>query len=474
MSLNKLTIKQAHQGLVKKEFSAVQLTEAVFNQVKKKDRQIHAYLTLTEELALSQAKKVDKKIANREKIGPLAGIPMAIKDLILVEGIKCTAGSKILENYIAPYDATVVKRLKQAGVVIVGKTNQDEFGMGSSTENSAYGVTRNPHDLERVPGGSSGGSAAALASHQCLAALGTDTGSSVRLPASFCGVTGLKTTYGRVSRYGLIAFASSLDQIGPLAKTAEDAQIVFDVIKGKDEMDSTSLNPPTESKPTEISIKGLKIGLPKEYFIEGIDPEVEKIIRKAVSQYEKMGAQVIEVSLPHTEHALAAYYIIQPAEASANLARYDGIKYGLSEPANQLLDVYLKTRQKGFGDEVRRRIMLGTYTLSAGYYEAYYLKAQKVRTLIREDFANAFKEVDVLMTPTSPTVAFKLGEKTDDSVAMYLSDIYMVAVNLAGLPGLSVPCGKVGRLPVGLQIIGQQFDDEKILQIAQAYENISA
>jgi len=474
MSLNKLTIKQAHLGLIKKEFSAVELTEAVFGQIKKEDKQIHAYLTLAEELALSQAKKTDRKIANREKVGPLAGIPVAVKDLILVEGIKCTAGSKILENYIAPYDATVVKRLKQAGAVIVGKTNLDEFGMGSSTENSAFGATRNPRDLERVPGGSSGGSAAALASHQCLAALGTDTGSSVRLPASFCGVTGLKATYGRVSRYGLIAFASSLDQIGPLAKTAEDAQMVFEIIEGKDEMDSTSLNPPTENNPAKVSIKGLKIGLPEEYFIEGGDPEVEKSVKKAVAQYEKMGAQVIEVSLPHTEYALPAYYIIQPAEASANLARYDGIKYGLSEPANQLLDVYLKTRQHGFGDEVRRRIMLGTYTLSAGYYEAYYLKAQKVRTLIREDFAKAFEKVDVLMTPVSPTPAFKLGEKTADPVAMYLSDIYMVAVNLAGLPGLSVPCGRVGRLPIGLQIIGRQFDDEKILQIAQAYENVSA
>jgi aspartyl-tRNA(Asn)/glutamyl-tRNA(Gln) amidotransferase subunit A len=474
MSLNKLTVKQAHQGLVKKEFSAVELTEAVFNQIKKRDREIHAYLTLTEELALSQARKTDRKIANQEKIGPLAGIPVAVKDLILVEGVRCTAGSKILENYIAPYDATVVKRLKQAGAVIVGKTNLDEFGMGSSTENSAYGVTKNPYDLERVPGGSSGGSAAALAADECIYALGTDTGGSIRQPASLCGVVGLKPTYGRLSRYGLIAFASSLDQIGLMVKTAVDTQMVLEVIAGQDEMDSTSLSPSTENNPAKVSVKGLKIGLPKEYFIKGIDPRVEKVVREAISQYEKLGAQIVEVNLPFSEYALPAYYIIQPAEASANLARYDGIKYGLSEPANQLLDVYLKTRQHGFGDEVRRRIMLGTYALSAGFYEAYYLKAQKVRTLIKEDFAKVFEKVDVLMGPVSPTPAFKIGEKTDDPISMYLSDIYTVAVSLAGLPAVSLPCGYVGKLPVGLQIIGRQFDDEKILRIAQAYENLSA
>jgi aspartyl-tRNA(Asn)/glutamyl-tRNA(Gln) amidotransferase subunit A len=474
MSLNKLTVKQAHQGLVKKEFSAVELTEAVFNQIKKRDREIHAYLTLTEELALSQARKTDRKIANQEKIGPLAGIPVAVKDLILVEGVRCTAGSKILENYIAPYDATVVKRLKQAGAVIVGKTNLDEFGMGSSTENSAYGVTKNPYDLERVPGGSSGGSAAALAADECIYALGTDTGGSIRQPASLCGVVGLKPTYGRLSRYGLIAFASSLDQIGLMVKTAVDTQMVLEVIAGQDEMDSTSLSPSTENNPAKVSVKGLKIGLPKEYFIKGIDPRVEKVVREAISQYEKLGAQIVEVNLPFSEYALPAYYIIQPAEASANLARYDGIKYGLSEPANQLLDVYLKTRQHGFGDEVRRRIMLGTYALSAGFYEAYYLKAQKVRTLIKEDFAKVFEKVDVLMGPVSPTPAFKIGEKTDDPISMYLLDIYTVAINLAGLPAVSLPCGYVGKLPVGLQIIGRQFDDEKILRIAQAYENLSA
>jgi len=447
-SLNQLTIKQAHQGLIKKQFSSVELTEAVLGQIKKRDREIHAYLTLTEELALSQAKRIDKKIANKEKIDLLAGVPVAIKDIILVEGIKCTAGSKILENYLAPYDATAIKKLKKTGAVIVGKTNMDEFAMGSSTENSAFGPTKNPHDLERVPGGSSGGSAAALASNQCIYALGSDTGGSVRQPASFCGVVGLKPTYGRVSRYGLIAFASSLDQIGLIAKTAEDAQIVFKVISGQDEMDSTSLNPPDK--------------IP-----------IEKIIRKAISQYEKMGAKIIEVSLPHTEYALASYYIIMPAEASANLARYDSIKYGLSERVGDLLEGYLNTRQQGFGDEVRRRIMLGTYTLSAGYYEAYYLKAQKVRTLIKEDFIKAFEKVDVLMTPIAPTPAFKLGEEIDDPISMYLSDIYTVSLNLAGLPAVSVPCDKIGKLPVGLQIIGKHFEEEKILKVAQIYENRS-
>ena len=473
MSLNQLSIKQAHQGLVKKEFSTVELTEAVLNQIKKTDNKIHAYLFLAEELALSQAKRIDKKIANKEKIDWLAGLPVAIKDIILVEGVKCTAGSKILENYLAPYDATAIKRLKKAGAVIIGKTNLDEFAMGSSTENSAFGPTKNPHDLERVPGGSSGGSAAALAAEQCIYALGSDTGGSVRQPASFCGVVGLKPTYGRVSRYGLIAFASSLDQIGLMAKTAEDAQIVFKVISGQDEMDSTSLNPPDEIQNSKFKIQNLKIGLPKEYFIKGIDPAVEKIVRKAISQYEKMGAKIIEISLPHTEYALAVYYIIMPAEASANLARYDGIKYGLSERVGHLLEGYLKTRQQGFGDEVRRRIMLGTYTLSAGYYEAYYLKAQKVRTLIKEDFTKAFEKVDVLMTPTAPTTAFKIGEKIDDPISMYLSDIYTVSANLAGLPAVSISCGKKGKLPIGLQIIGRHFEEEKILKVAQMYENHS-
>ncbi len=467
MDLNKLTIKQAQQGLKKKEFSAVELTEAFFNRIRNKDQEIHAYLTLTEEMALKQARKTDKRIANEEKLGSLAGVPMAIKDIIQVKGIRCTAGSKILENYISPYDASVIKKLKRAGAVILGKTNLDEFAMGSSGENSAFGPTKNPHDLERVTGGSSSGSTAAVASDMCLAALGSDTGGSIRQPASFCGVIGFKPSYGRVSRYGLIAFASSFDVIGALAKNVADMETIFEVIKGKDGKDSTSL----DVGHSVSQIKNLKIGLPKEYFIKGLDPQVEVSIKKAVAQCEKMGAKIVKVNLPQMDYALAAYYIIQPAEASANLARYDGIKYGLSVKGKDLLQGYLKTRQQGFGDEVRRRIMLGTYTLSAGYYDAYYLKAQKVRTLIKEDFARAFEKVDVLMGPVSPTPAFKLGEKVDDPVSMYLSDIYTVSINLAGLPAISIPCGKAGKLPIGLQIIGRQFDDERLLKIAQEYEN---
>ena len=467
MELNKLTIKQAHKGLKNKDFSAIELTEVFLGQIKKQNNSIHAYLTITEELALSQAKITDKKIANKEEIGFLAGIPLAVKDLILVEGIKTTAGSKILENYIAPYDATVIKKLKKSDAVIIGKTNLDEFGMGGSGENSSYIPTKNPHNLERVPGGSSSGSAAAVADNQCIYSLGTDTGGSIRLPSSFCGTVGLKPTYGRVSRYGLIAFASSLDQIGPIAKTAEDIQIIFNAIKGKDEFDSTSLVEKKENEIKEVDINNLKIGVPKEYFVEGIDPQVEEIIRKAILNYEKAGAKIIEVSLPHTEYALACYYIIMPAEASSNLARYDGIKYGLSIEDNSLLEGYLKTRRQGFGSEVRRRVMLGTYVLSAGYYDAYYLKAQKVRTLIKNDFDKVFEKVDVLMTPTSPTTAFKLGEKINDPVSMYLTDIYTVSVSLAGLPAISIPCGEADGLSVGLQIIGNQFDDEKLIQIAQ-------
>jgi len=472
MQLNNLTIKQAHQGLKKKEFSAVELTESVLNRIRKRNPEINAYLTITDELALSQARRVDRRISNKEEIGVLEGIPVAVKDAILVDGVRCTAGSKILEHYIAPYDATVIKRLKKAGAVIVGKTNLDEFTMGASGENSAFGPTKNPHDLERVTGGSSSGSAAAVTDNQTIYALGSDTGGSIRQPSSFCGIVGLKTTYGRVSRYGLIAHASSLDQIGPMAKTIEDAEIVFDAIKGKDEKDSTSIEVrPQQRSDLGFQIKDLKIGVPKEYFIEGIDSQVEKIIKKAIGQYEKMGAKITEVSLPHTQYAVPCYYIIVPAEASANLSRYDGIKYGLSEEGKDLLEGYLKTRQNGFGDEVTRRIMMGTYVLSSGYYDAYYLKAQKVRTLIKQDFDKVFEKVDVLMTPTAPTSAFKIGEKTTDPVSMYLSDIYTVSLNLAGLPGISLPVGFADELPISLQIIGQQFDDEKILKIAKLYEN---
>jgi len=474
MDLTKLTIKETHQGLIKKEFSALELCKAYLDKIKEKDREIFSYLTVVEDLALAQAKQVDEKIHHGENIHLLTGIPSAIKDNILVENIKCTAGSKILENYIAPYDASCIKKLRQQGAVILGKTNLDEFAMGSSTENSAFGPTRNPHEVSRVPGGSSGGSAAAVAANMCCYALGSDTGGSIRLPASFCGAVGLKPTYGAVSRYGLIAFASSLDQIGPITKNVEDAKIVFEVIKGKDDLDSTSIENPKIGN-WKLKIGNLRIGVPREYFVKGIDPEVEKVIKKAIKKYEEMGAKIEEVSLPHTEYALPAYYIINPSEASANLARYDGIKYGFSiektEKPKNLLDVYLQSREEGFGEEVRRRIMLGTYALSAGYYEAYYLRAQKVRTLIRGDFEKAFEKVDAIFTPVSPFLPFKIGERIEDPLSMYLVDIYTVSINMVGLPALSLPCGKVGKLPVGLQIIGRAFEENKILEIGQAFEN---
>ena len=483
MPLNELTITHAAEGLRKKDFSSVELTEAVFSQIKKNDSKINAYLLLDEEGALKSAGEIDRRRAKAEELNVLAGIPMAIKDNILVKGLKCTAASKILENYIAPYDATVSERLKNKGAVIIGKTNLDEFAMGSSTENSAYQITGNPHDLECVPGGSSGGSAAAVAAHEAIFALGSDTGGSIRQPASFCGVVGLKPTYGAVSRFGLMAMASSLDQIGPITKTVEDCQLVFDVIKGKDRLDSTSVRSNFEFRISNFEIKNLRIGVPKEYFAEGIDEEVEKLVKQAIKKMQDLGAEIKEVSLPHSEYALACYYIIMPSEVSANLARYDGIKYGASGEGDNLLNGYLATRQKNFGAEARRRIMLGAYTLSAGYYDAYYLKAQKVRTLIKQDFEKVFGEVDLIVTPTSPTPAFKIGEKIEDPIKMYLSDIYTVPVNLAGLPAISLPCGKAelsqnpaqrggktGKLPVGLQIIGPQFSEQIIFQTALAYE----
>jgi aspartyl-tRNA(Asn)/glutamyl-tRNA(Gln) amidotransferase subunit A len=478
MELVGLTISKIHQGLIKKEFSALEICQAYLEKIKKEDKEIKSFLTLTEDLAISQAKKIDEKISKNEEIPILAGVPCAIKDIILVEGIKCTAGSKILENYIAPYDATCIKKLKEEGAIILGKTNLDEFAMGSSTENSAFFPTKNPHDLSRVPGGSSGGSAAAVAANLCLFALGSDTCGSIRQPAAFCGVVGLKPTYGAVSRYGLIAMASSLDQIGPITKTVEDTKVVFKAIAGKDPLDSTSVEKNFKS---EISnLKSIKIGLPKEYFAKGIDPEVKKIVLSAIQKYEKAGAKIEEISLPYsTHHSLATYYLIMPSEVSANLARYDGIKYGYSisniqtfQHSNNLMDVYLKSRGEGFGKEVKRRIMLGTYALSAGYYDAYYLKAQKVRTLIIDNFKKAFEKFDFIMTPTTPTPAFKFGEKTKDPLSMYLSDIYMAAVSLAGLPAISIPCGKVKNLPVGLQIIARPFEEEKILALAELFQKL--
>ncbi|MDP1629069.1 MAG: Asp-tRNA(Asn)/Glu-tRNA(Gln) amidotransferase subunit GatA, partial [bacterium] len=486
------------------------------------DKEIHAYLSVFEERAIREAERIQKKILRGEKIGVLAGIPCSIKDNILFKGEIATAGSKILKDYIASYDATVVNKLQQREAVILGKTNLDEFAMGSSTENSAFGPTKNPLDLGRVPGGSSGGAAASVAAGMCQFALGSDTGGSIRQPASFCGVVGLKPTYGAVSRFGLMAMASSLDQIGPLARNVEDAALVFDAISGRDEFDSTSTDIGLTLPELEMGVKDLRVGVPSEYFGEGIDPKVEKAVRAAIKTFEELGAKIEEVSLPHSKYALASYYIIQPAEVSANLARYDGIKYGFrarpafcgasaaqkgEASADNLLNVYLKTRKEGFGAEVRRRIMLGTYTLSAGYYDAYYLKAQKIRRLIKEDFDKVFKKVDIILTPTSPTLPFKFGERAKDPLSMYLADIYTVSVNLAGAPAISIPCATVdpvrsfgaitnklsnatkfgcvktdnelrsntsngveNNLSVGLQIIGKHFDEAAVLKAAYAFE----
>ncbi len=477
MEILDLTISQLHEGYKKKQFSAVEVAKNYLNQIKKTDEQIGAFLSVTEDLALEQAQKADKIMAEtlrrgsgQEDFPMLCGVPCSIKDAILVEGEKATAGSKILENYVAPYDATVIKKLKAQGAVILGKTNLDEFAMGASGENSAFGPTKNPHDKTRVAGGSSGGSAASVAANEACYSLGSDTGGSIRLPASFCGVVGLKTTYGSVSRYGLVAFGSSLDQIGPITKSAEDSKIVFEAISGKDQMDATSTD--YQFKESSIGLNGLKIGVPKEYFVKGIDPEVEKVVKNAIKKAEDAGAKIVEISLPSTQFVLACYYIIAPCEASANLARYDGIKYGLSEKGEDLLSVYLHSRGKGFGPEVKRRIILGTYALSSGYYDAYYKKALEVRQLVRQDFVNAFEKVDVIFAPVCPTPAFKIGEKTNDPLAMYLVDIYTVAINIAGIPALSLPAGKAGKLPVGLQIIGNHFEENKILAIAQQMERM--
>ena len=471
--MEKLSISQAHQLLKNKEVSSVELTQAYLEKIESLEPSIKAFVTITPEVALKQAARADEMIA-RGDIKPLTGIPVAIKDLISTKGIRTTCSSKMLFNYIPPYDATVMERLYDNGVVVVGKTNMDEFAMGSSTENSAFFTTHNPYDLERVSGGSSGGSAAAVAAGEAVYALGSDTGGSIRQPASFCGVVGLKPTYGRVSRYGLVAFASSLDQIGPMTQDTLDAALVMNAIAGYDERDATSVPEPVPDYTSLIGkdIKGMRIGAPKEYFERGIESGVERLVRKAISKLEQLGAVVDwDASLPHTDCALACYYIIAPSEASANLSRYDGVKYGLSVRVgeNALEDMAL-TRQAGFGDEVKRRIMLGTYALSAGYYDAWYLKAQKVRTIIRHEFDEAFKKYDVLVTPTSPTVAFKIGEKASDPYQMYLSDIYTLPVNIAGLPAISIPVGLEKGLPVGLQVIGKPFNEGTVLKVASACE----
>ena len=473
MELHELTITQAHEKLINKEISATELIRAFLTRINEMDKEIAAFLSVFEDSVMSQAKEIDNQISGGEKISMIAGIPLAVKDNILIAGEKCTAASKILENYTAPYDATCIKKLKKEGAIFLGKTNLDEFAMGSSTENSGFKITHNPQDLSRVPGGSSGGSAAAVKANECIAALGSDTGGSIRQPASLCGTVGLKTTYGAVSRYGLIAFASSLDQIGPLTKNIKDAQIIFDVIKGKDSKDSTSVE--SKSQTSNLELRTVRIGVPKEYFTQGIDPEVEKIIKEFIQKIEKEGVKIKEISLPHTKYALPCYCLIAASEASANLARYDGIRYGASNIKQEtldLLDTYLKTRGQGFGDEVKRRIMLGTYALSSGYYDAYYLKAQKVRTLIRKDFEEAFQEVDLILTPTSPFTAFKIGERAQSALSMYLADIFTVSVNLAGLPALSMPCGEIQNLPVGLQIIGKSFREDEIFRIGSFFEKI--
>jgi len=470
MKSNEFTIEQAHWGLADKEFSSVELTRSCLDQIKKHDKKVRAFLKVTEESVLKQAKAADKKIASGQS-DILCGIPLAIKDNILIEGFQATAGSKILENYKASYDATVIRKLKDSSAVFLGKTNLDEFGMGSSTENSGFFKTHNPWDLERVPGGSSGGSAAAVAADMCLGALGSDTASSIRHPASFCGVVGLKPTYGRVSRSGLIAMTSSLDQVGPLTKTVKDTAIIFNAISGVDEEDSTTYNKKNVNlNNLEKSIKGLKVGVPKEYFIEGMDPEAKKIVEKAIKKLEEIGAKIVPVSLPLTKYALAVYQIVMTSEASTNLARYDGIRFGHSSAGKNLIEVYMKSRAKGLGDEVKRRIILGTFALSAGYYDQYYVKAQKLRKLIIQEFEDIFKKVDCLATPTAPTVAFKLGEKMTDPLMMYLSDIYTVPANIGGICAVSVPCGFDEGLPVGFQIMGKPFDEEKILQVAYQYE----
>ncbi|MCX6720608.1 MAG: Asp-tRNA(Asn)/Glu-tRNA(Gln) amidotransferase subunit GatA [Candidatus Staskawiczbacteria bacterium] len=478
MNLTELTIKQAHEGLKNKEFTSVDLTKAYLDKIKKVDGELNAYLTVTEKLALEQAIRADERIALSKAEGQdfpmLCGIPCAIKDAIMVDGEKCTAASKILENYVAPYDATVIKKLKEQGVVILGKTNLDEFAMGGSGENSAYGPTKNPHDKTRVAGGSSSGSAACVAANEACFSLGSDTGGSIRLPSSFCGTVGLKPTYGAVSRYGLIPFGSSLDQIGPITKNVDDAETVFNAICGKDKMDATSTDYKFQvslAGQASSKLQGLRIGVPKEYFVKGIDPEVEKIVRSTIKKAEEAGAKIVEISLPNTEFALACYYIIAPCEASANLARLDGVRYGLSVDGKDLLDVYLKSKGHGFGAEVKRRIMIGTYALSSGYYDAYYKKAQEIRQLVKQDFAKAFEKVDLIFCPVSPVPAIKIGERTDDPLSMYLMDIYTVSVNLAGLPGLSLPVGKTKEgLPVGLQIIGNHFQENKILAVASQLE----
>jgi aspartyl-tRNA(Asn)/glutamyl-tRNA(Gln) amidotransferase subunit A len=470
MELTALSVAEVQQKLRAKEVSSAEVVRALEGRIGQVDPQIRGYLSRDFDTALKQAESADVSL-------PLGGVPIAIKDVINVTGEPCTASSKILLGYRSNYDATVIRKLRAAGAIPFGRTNLDEFAMGSSTENSAFGATRNPWDTSRVPGGSSGGSAAVVAAHEAFAALGSDTGGSIRQPAALCGCVGLKPTYGRVSRFGLIAFASSLDQIGPFTKTVRDAGLLLNAIAGRDPQDSTSLDEPVPDYTAQLGrdMKGIRLGLPREYFIEGVDPQVDAAVRAAIKQYESLGAEIVEVSLPHTEHAVGVYYIIATAEASANLARFDGVRYGhRAADATGLLDHYGRSREEGFGPEVKRRIILGTYVLSSGYYDAYYLRAQKVRTLIRDDFTKAFEKCDAIICPTSPEAAFKAGDRSDDPLKMYLADIFTIAANLAGICGISIPCGFANledrQLPIGLQLLGKPFAESQLLQIAHAYE----
>jgi aspartyl-tRNA(Asn)/glutamyl-tRNA(Gln) amidotransferase subunit A len=474
--LNQLTISELAAKLAQREVSSRAATQACLDQIQRVDGQIRAFISYNAEDALAQADAADQALAAGATHAqrPLLGVPLAVKDVIAVKGQPLNCGSKILGSFVSPYDATVIEKLKAAGAVVFGRLNMDEFAMGSSTENSAFQITRNPWDTSRIPGGSSGGSAAAVTADECIAALGSDTGGSIRQPAALCGCVGLKPSYGRVSRYGLVAYASSLDQIGCFGKDVRDAATVLEVLSGADRRDSTSVPQPVPHYAASLTgdIRGLKLGLPKEYMIGGLDAEVKQAVDAAVKQFEKLGGEVVEISLPHTDYAIATYYIIATAEASANLARFDGIRYGARVPGADPIELYGKTRGAGFGAEVKRRIILGTYVLSSGYYDAYYLRAQKVRTLIRNDFLKAFEHVDAIVTPTSPTAAFKVGEKADDPLQMYLMDIFTISANLSGICGISVPCGftRSPKLPIGLQILGKPMGEETILRVAHAYE----
>ncbi|HEY5038932.1 MAG TPA: Asp-tRNA(Asn)/Glu-tRNA(Gln) amidotransferase subunit GatA [bacterium] len=473
MDLHQKTLHEISTDLKTKKVSSVELTKVVFAHLKKVEPKVQSFITVTESEALTQAAEADKRLASGKDITHLTGVPVGIKDLLCTKGIRTTCGSKMLENFVPPYNATVVEKLNAAGAVTVGKTNMDEFAMGSSTETSYYQKTKNPWNLACVPGGSSGGSAACVAADQAFASLGSDTGGSIRQPAALCGIVGLKPTYGRISRYGLIAFASSLDQIGPMTKDVEDCALMMNVIAGYDPKDSTSANVPSPDYTAEMkkSIKGLKIGIPKEFFPKEMNGEVASAVKKAIDQLKSLGAEMHEVSLPHSPYSLAAYYVLAPSEASSNLARYDGVRYGLRVAGENILEMYSKTRAAGFGPEVKRRIMLGTYALSSGYYDAYYLKALKVRRLIKQDYDKAFEKVDIIATPTAPNPAFKFGEKTDNPLTMYLEDIFTISINIAGLPGLSLPCGlSKTDLPIGLQLIGKPFDEATLLKAAYAYE----